>query len=68
VTYLLAGDATYAEKFLKADQVDGVTYDPAVSLLTQQRIKRFAAQQPAILLPAHDPDAPSRLAGNEVLS
>jgi hypothetical protein len=36
--YLLAGDATYAEKFLKADQVDGVTYDPAVSLLTQQRI------------------------------
>jgi len=48
VTYLLAGDATYAEKFLKADQVDGVTYDPAVSLLTQQRIKRFAAQEPVI--------------------
>jgi glyoxylase-like metal-dependent hydrolase (beta-lactamase superfamily II) len=68
VTYLLAGDATYAEKFLKADQVDGVTYDPAVSLLTQQRIKRFAAQEPVILLPAHDPDAPSRLAGNEILS
>jgi hypothetical protein len=42
-------------------------YDPAVSLLTQQRIKRFAAQEPVILLPAHDPDAPSRLVGNEVL-
>ena len=67
-TYLLAGDATYAEKFLKADQVDGVTYDPAVSLLTLQRIKRFAAQEPVILLPAHDPDAPSRLAGNEIMS
>jgi glyoxylase-like metal-dependent hydrolase (beta-lactamase superfamily II) len=68
VTYFLAGDATYAEKFLKAEQVDGVTYDPAISLLTLQRIKRFAVQEPVILLPAHDPDVPARLARNEILS
>jgi N-acyl homoserine lactone hydrolase len=68
VTYFLAGDVTYAEKFLKAEQVDGVTYDPAVSLLTLQRIKRFAAQEPVILLPAHDADGPSRLARNEILN
>lgn len=67
VTYFVAGDATYAEKFLKSEQVDGVTYDPAVSLLTLQRIKGFAAQEPTILLPAHDPDVPARLAGNELL-
>ena len=67
VTYFVAGDATYAEKFLKSEQVDGVTYDPAVSLLTLQRIKGFSAQEPTILLPAHDPDVPARLAGNELL-
>lgn len=67
ITYFLAGDATYAEKFLKAEQVDGVTYDPAVSLLTLQRIKVFAAQEPTILLPAHDPDALARLTENQVL-
>ena len=68
VTYFLAGDATYTENFLKSEQVDGVTYDPAVSLLTLQRIKTFAAQEPVILLPAHDPDGPARLAGNEILN
>lgn len=67
VTYFLAGDATYAEGFLKSEQVDGVTYDPEVSLLTLQRIKTFAAQEPTILLPAHDPDALTRLAENQVL-
>lgn len=67
VTYFLAGDATYAERFLKSEQVDGVTYDPAISLLTLQRIKAFAAQEPTILLPAHDPDVPARLAGNKLL-
>ena len=68
VTYFLAGDATYTENFLKSEQVDGVTYDPAVSLLTLQRIKIFAAQEPVILLPAHDPDGPARLARNEILN
>ena len=68
VTYFLAGDATYTENLLKSEQVDGVTYDPAVSLLTLQRIKTFAAQEPVILLPAHDPDGPARLAGNEILN
>jgi len=67
VTYFLAGDATYAEELLKSEQVDGVTYDPAVSLLTLQRIKSFATLEPTVLLPAHDPGVPSRLAGNRML-
>jgi N-acyl homoserine lactone hydrolase len=67
VTYFIAGDATYAEELLNREQVDGVTYDPAISLLTLQRIKRFAALEPTVLLPAHDPAVPSRLAGNRTL-
>lgn len=67
-TYFLAGDATYAQEFLVNDDVDGVTYDPAVYRLTLQHIKTLASQEPTILLPAHDPDSPSRLTAKGFLS
>ncbi len=51
ITYFLAGDATYTEANLLAERVDGVTYDPAVSLATLRAIKAFAAQEPTVLLP-----------------
>ena len=66
VTYFLVGDATYNEANLRAEQVDGVTYDPAVSLRTLRAIKAFAAQEPTIVLPSHDPDSPARLAAGKV--
>lgn len=68
ITYFFAGDATYEQADLAADRVDGVTYDPKVSLATFRAIKSFARQEPTILLPAHDPDGPRRLAANEVFS
>ena len=68
MTYFLASDATYAQADLAADRVDGVTYDPAVSLATIRAIKAFAAQEPTILLPAHDSDGPRRLAAGEVFA
>jgi N-acyl homoserine lactone hydrolase len=66
-TYFLAGDATYAQNYLENEHVDGVTYDPAISLTTLRRIKAFATQEPTVLLPAHDPGVPARLAGRELL-
>ena len=66
VTYFLAGDAVYTEANLQAEQADGVTYDPAVSVATLRAIKRFAAQEPTIILPAHDPDGLARLAARRV--
>lgn len=68
VTYFFAGDATYEQADLAADRVDGVTYDPAVSLATIHAIKKFAREEPTIILPAHDPDGPRRLAANEVFA
>lgn len=65
VTWLLAGDATYTQANLRDDKVDGVTYDPALSLDTLRRIKAFAAGEPTVILPAHDPDGPRRLAAGE---
>ena len=66
VTYFLAGDATYAQDDLAADRVDGVTNDPALSLATLRAIKAFAAQEPTIILPAHDLDGLRRHAAGEV--
>ena len=66
ITYFFAGDATYTEDNLRAEQTDGVTYDPALSRATLRAIKTFAASEPTILLPAHDPDGPARLAAQQV--
>ncbi|MFO1049204.1 MAG: N-acyl homoserine lactonase family protein [Geminicoccaceae bacterium] len=66
VTWLLAGDATYSQANLDAERTDGVTNDPATALATLRAIKRFARDEPTILLPAHDPEAPARLAAGAV--
>jgi len=67
ITYFLAGDATYTEADLRGDRVDGVTHDPAASLATLRAIRRFAAQEPTILLPSHDPEALTRLVNRTTL-
>jgi glyoxylase-like metal-dependent hydrolase (beta-lactamase superfamily II) len=67
VTYFLAGDATYTQANLRDELVDGVTNNPAVSLATLRAIKAFAAREPTILLPSHDPEGCARLAGRATL-
>ncbi|WP_051960899.1 N-acyl homoserine lactonase family protein [Devosia riboflavina] len=62
LVYFLAGDATYAEADLRAERPDGVTFDPALSRRTLRAIKEFCAAEPTLLLPAHDPGVPQRLA------
>jgi glyoxylase-like metal-dependent hydrolase (beta-lactamase superfamily II) len=62
VLYCLAGDATYDVDLLLTNQVDGVTYDVAVSQRTLERLRMLAQQQPTVVLPAHDQGAPERLA------
>jgi N-acyl homoserine lactone hydrolase len=63
LTYVLAGDLTYRQDLLMADAVDGVTVNPAQSLASQRAVKQLAQTEPTVLLPAHDPDAVTRLAG-----
>ncbi|HEV7324177.1 MAG TPA: MBL fold metallo-hydrolase [Bosea sp. (in: a-proteobacteria)] len=65
VTYFLAGDATYSQDNLLAEKTDGVTNDPATALATLRAIKQFAAHERTVLLPSHDPLAPSRLRARE---
>lgn len=68
MTYFLAGDATYSEANLRNEKTDGVTNNPTLSLETLRAIKRFALQEPTIVLPAHDPDGPTRLATRQKFS
>ncbi|MDI7861224.1 N-acyl homoserine lactonase family protein [Rhizobiaceae bacterium n13] len=62
VTYFLAGDATYDDVNLRAEKADGVTNNPDLSVRTLRAIKLFAAGEPTVILPAHDPGVPQRLA------
>ena len=68
ITYFLAGDATYSEANLRNEKTDGVTNNPTLSLETLRAIKRFALQEPTIVLPAHDPEGPTRLATRQKFS
>jgi len=68
LTYFLAGDATYDQDLLRQRIVDGQARDVAVSISTLDRIAAFAAAEPTVLLPAHDPAAEQRLAEQILLA
>ena len=63
----IAGDASYSQALLLADSVDGVGVDPQAERRSHAQIMAYAAQQPLVYLPSHDPDAARRLAEREVL-
>ena len=62
VSYFLAGDATYTQRALIDEQVDGVSPVEAVSLQTMRRIVEYARTRPTVYLPSHDPESGDRLA------
>jgi N-acyl homoserine lactone hydrolase len=47
---------------LRAERTDGVTNDPQTAVASLRAINEFAAGEPTIILPAHDPGVPARLA------
>lgn len=67
LTYIIAGDATYDERFLLEELVDGVTYNVELSKDTLRRFKQLGREQPSLLLPAHDLNVYERLQKNLIL-
>ena len=65
-TYLLGGDATYDQELLDRELTDGVNIKPLLAVDSLRKIKDFSRSERVVLLPAHDPNAARRLAGNEV--
>lgn len=65
-TYFLGGDVTYDQELLDQEQTDGVNNNPHLAVEQLRKIKQFAAEQPFVLLPAHDPNAAARLTARSV--
>jgi glyoxylase-like metal-dependent hydrolase (beta-lactamase superfamily II) len=58
----LAGDTSYDERLMLAQQVDGVTTHVRAARRTLAAIKRFAEAERVVYLPSHDPGSVERLA------
>jgi N-acyl homoserine lactone hydrolase len=63
----IAGDASYSEATMLAGAIDGVGEDEGQAAATLAAIQALAASRPTIYLPAHDPEAPRRLAGRAAM-
>jgi glyoxylase-like metal-dependent hydrolase (beta-lactamase superfamily II) len=61
VSYFLAGDATYTQRALLEQKVDGVSPSKAEALRTLERILAYARSRPTVYLPSHDPQSIERL-------
>jgi N-acyl homoserine lactone hydrolase len=61
LTYCFAGDTSFSEAQLLADQVGGIAMDPAANRSTLEQIRVLCAEQPTVYLPSHDPESRTRL-------
>lgn len=57
----LAGDATYAERWLRERRIDGTTFHGRAALHSIDSIRAYAAAHPTVYLPSHDPESAERL-------
>jgi glyoxylase-like metal-dependent hydrolase (beta-lactamase superfamily II) len=64
--YFLAGDASYTQALMLAEQVDGVAPDRRAARQTLERVHAFCQAAPTVYLPSHDPDTSDRLANRQV--
>jgi N-acyl homoserine lactone hydrolase len=62
IVLFIAGDASYSEAMMLSGAIDGVSDDEGNASATLAAIRALAEARPTIYLPAHDPDAPRRLA------
>lgn len=59
--FFFAADASYTEQFMLDGIVYGVSPKPAIARHTLGQIRELTRQRPTVYLPAHDPEATSRL-------
>lgn len=66
-TLFFAGDISYSDEFLLNGQFDGVGGLPDLHQQTYQKVRAYAAQEPTVYLPSHDPNAEGRLQARQTL-
>lgn len=67
INYFLAGDTSYSEGLLLERHPDGVTPDVEVAKRTMANILSYAATEPLVYLPSHDPRSAERFRNNQTL-
>jgi glyoxylase-like metal-dependent hydrolase (beta-lactamase superfamily II) len=60
-TWFFAGDTSFSEAQLKANQLGGIVANPAENRHTLARIRDLCADRPTVYLPSHDPESRTRL-------
>ncbi len=66
IAYVIAGDASYAERDMLAGDVDGVSADYAIAQATLRALQQLAANRPTVYLPTHDPESETRLSNRRL--
>lgn len=67
VVYFFAGDASYSEKTMVEQKIDGLALNGQEAQKTLRRIREFAQSGPCIYLPTHDPESGNRLAAKKTV-
>ena len=68
VSYFLAGDTSYTETLLAERIPDGVSPRAKTAVQTLETILTYAAEDPTVYLPTHDPGTPRRLRNRQLVS
>lgn len=66
--YFFAGDASYSEKMMVNQKIDGLALNGQEAKNTLKRIREFAHSTPCIYLPTHDPGSANRLATKKIVA
>jgi len=68
LTYFFAGDASYTQRFMLDQQIDGVALDAQAARQTLQRIRQFTQTTPTVYLPTHDPESGNRAVSKSIVA
>lgn len=62
-----AGDISYTEQLLLDGQLDGVGFDQERHRATYANVLTYAAKEPIVYLPSHDPESENRLNRRQIV-
>lgn len=68
ISYFLAGDTSYSQELLLGRHPDGVSPSVDAAIGTMDKILRYAAAEPTVYLPSHDPLSGDRFRHKRILA
>jgi N-acyl homoserine lactone hydrolase len=68
VSFFFAGDASYTERLMLDQFVNGVSSNEQSARQTLERILRYVHKVPTVYLPSHDPGSVERLATRKIVT